>query len=392
MNYKDNFQRIINCIPLSENTTVDWAALEATELRDVFDSMKNTMQNLEYHGEGDVYSHTKSVCDALVLEKDYIESNNEDKIVLFLSALLHDIGKIRCTKLIDGKLSSPYHSSVGAVMARKLLWQDFELCGTYDNQQLRESICALIRYHSFPTFSSIAENAELRILKIAATGELAKYFSVRKLCLLEKADILGRISQRREEFLDRVYFCEMLAEEIGCADKPYSFADKYSQRAFFTEKTSWRDHKLYNDTWGEVILMCGLPGTGKDTWISKNHPDMPVISLDEIRKELGVSPTDNQSVVITHAKERARVLLRQKKPFVWNATSLTAQLRANQISLFEQYGASVKTVFLETRWDEELRRNSERKSAVPVSVIEKMLSKFEIPERFECEQIEWITV
>ena len=119
---------------------------------------------------------------------------------------------------------------------------------------------------------------------------------------------------------------------------------------------------------------------------------MQVVSLDDIRDELGVSPTDNQSKVVAAAHERAKVLLRKKEPFVWNATSITAELRAIQISLFEEYGASVRCVYLETEWNENLRRNAERERQVPERVIEKLLSRLELPEIYECEKVEWHAV
>ena len=82
------------------------------------------------------------------------------------------------------------------------------------------------------------------------------------------------------------------------------------------------------------------------------------------------------------AHERAREYLRKKQPFVWNATNITAQTRNMQISLFEGYGASVETVFLETAWNEQMLRNQSREAEVSVMVIEKMLSKLTLPERY----------
>ncbi|MBO7292346.1 MAG: ATP-binding protein, partial [Clostridia bacterium] len=195
-----------------------------------------------------------------------------------------------------------------------------------------------------------------------------------------------------EGSLEKVELCRMVAEEAGCLHGPYSFPNAYSQHAYFTGKTGWRDQDLFCDTWGEVILLSGLPGTGKDTWLSKNLPDLPMVSLDNIRERLRISPNDKQAPVVAAAQEEAREYLRKRQPFVWNATSLTVELRSNQISLFEQYGASVKTVFLETGWEEQLRRNASRAAVVPQPVIEKMLRRLEIPERHECETVLWETV
>ena len=146
---------------------------------------------------------------------------------------------------------------------------------------------------------------------------------------------------------------------------------------------------MFDDTWGEVILLSGLPGTGKDTWIQKNCPHLPMVSLDNIRRRMGIAPTEPQGVVAAAAHDEARKYLRHHQPFVWNATNVTLDMRSKQISLFEQYGAAVKTVFLETGWEEGLRRNAERAAEVPPSAIGHMLSKLEIPEAYECERVVW---
>ena len=117
-------------------------------------------------------------------------------------------------------------------------------------------------------------------------------------------------------------------------DGPYPFGSPRTQRTLFKGGSVWRDQALFDDSWGEVILMCGLPGTGKDAWIRASCPGLPVVSLDDVRLELDVTPTQSQGQVVQAARERARALLRQRQPFVWNATSLTA-LRAQQVGLFE---------------------------------------------------------
>ncbi len=40
--------------------------------------------------------------------------------------------------------------------------------------------------------------------------------------------------------------------------------------------------------------MSGLPGVGKDTWLARSRPELPVVSLDAVREDLDVDATDNQ--------------------------------------------------------------------------------------------------
>ena len=379
---------IRKCVPKPEGR-ITWEELEQTSLGSVFGMMAKTDQNREFHAEGDVYTHTRMVTEELVSDREYAELDEWGRTVLFLAALLHDIGKIRCTRLIDGKLASPNHAKKGAVRCREFLFRELGLAGDPDLRSLRESVCALIKYHSFPPYAMKETNPEYKTLKIASVGELAPEFSLRRLCLLERADARGRVGLSTDDYLERIEYCRLFAEDIGVLDAPYTFSSDHTKRAYFQRKTEWKDDALYNDSFGEVILMSGLAGTGKDTWIKKNYPDLPMISLDDIRAEFGISPIGNQSEVARIAHERARRFLREKQPFVFNATSVTADIRNLQISLFEQYGASVKTVFLETDWNEGLRRNEGRERVVPTASIEKMLSKLEIPERFESERVIW---
>ena len=385
------FKKIAALVP-NDGERIDWEALGKTSLAPVFEKMSKTQQNPLYHGEIDVLSHTRLVCGEIVKQPEYKRSSLEDKTVLFVAALLHDIGKIACTVEVDGVIKSPHHSSKGAIMARRLLWRELGLCGTPEKQQMREAICSLVRYHSFPPYAINDGDVELKLLKIASNGYLVGSFTLEKLCVLERADALGRIATDIPDVLERVEYCSALAGELGCLTKPYGFVNDFSQRAFFKGKTVWREQDMFNDTWGKVILMSGLPGTGKDTFIKKNYSDLPMISLDEIRKELNVSPKDNQGRVVALAHERAKELLRKKQPFVWNATNITTQMRDMQISLFEDYGAAVETVFLETDFEEQLNRNQSRESEVPVSAIEAMFSKLTLPERHESERVLWKTV
>ena len=387
-----NLSIITELLPHGESGKIDFEALALTPLGKFFEEMKKTPQDVRYHAEGNVFLHTVAVTEAIIREKEYLAADKKDKLVLFLSAILHDIGKIKTTVTSGGEISSPKHSIVGEHMARELLWREFGLAGDDVARDLRESVCALVRYHSFPPHAIQEKRPEYKILRIASLGELAPSFSMRKLYLLEKADILGRISEDNKLYLEGNEYFRMLAEELSVLDSPYKFKDAYSERAYFRNKTEWRDQQMWRESFGEVILMSGLPGTGKDFYINKHYPDMPVISLDDIRAELKISPTDNQGRVVLEATERARALLRKKTPFVFNATNLSAEIRAKNISLFEDYGASVKTIFLETSFDEGLRRNAERERYVPEAVIEKMLTRLEIPKRHECESVVWQTI
>jgi predicted kinase len=299
------------------------------------------------------------------------------------------VGKYAVTRLDAGEIHAPGHGRVGAEIARRLLWQQ-GFCGSGEAAQFREGICTLIRYHGLPLHAVEDPDGKRRLLQMAAQGEVAKGVTVRLLCLLARADILGRISHDRQELTEKVESCELIAREMGCFHGPYPFPDAHTGRSFLKGRNIQPEYPFYDDTWGTVVLMSGLPGTGKDTWIRENLPDLPVVSLDDIRRETGISPLEDQGRVAQIARERARQLLREKRPFVWNATNITPQTRGKLVSLFEDYGAAVRIVYLETTASEQKRRNAGRPEAVPEAAVVRMLEKLTPPEQYEASYVNWI--
>ena len=385
---------LLNLVSQAVKQNMDWPGIEAA-LSSFVIPMSRTQQNPDFHAEGDVWTHTRLVCEILVKLDSFRVLPVDRQQVLFLAALLHDIGKIPTTRWEDGRWTSPNHTLVGSRIARQFLWQDLGLCGTPEKQQLRETVCNLIRYHSFPPHAIDDPDGRRKLLAIAANGELCPMFTIELLCVLCEADALGRKcaeKQDRIHMAEQVQLCREFARENGCYDAPYPFPSAHTRFSYLGRKDIAPEVELYNDTWGEVILMSGLPGTGKDTWIKENCPDLPMISLDEIRREMKIAPTDNQSKVLETARERAREYLRKKQSFVWNATNLTPMVRNKQIKLFTDYHASVRIVYLETDWQEQLRRNENRKAVVPEGAICHMLEELVPPETQEAAHVQWLCV
>ena len=371
---------------------IDYQNIETNILHRFEERMRQTQQSPVWHAEGNVYTHTMMVCEALKGLAEYSELPEQQQHILYVAALLHDVGKILTSSLIDGEWKAPHHAPTGSRMAREVLWKEYGMCGDEELMKIREAICLLIRYHSFPPHAIDMNNAKLRLHKIASNGLLVPYFTIRMLCTLCRADMIGRKCNDLQQMLEQISFCEELAKDEGCLDGCYPFKTDVVRRAYISGLDIWKEQELYDETWGEVILMSGLPGTGKDTWISKHLPDMPMISLDNIRHQQKISPKAEQGFVANIAREQAKEHLRKHQPFVWNATNITMQMRESLISLFETYKARVRIVYLETSWDEQLQRNSQREHSVPDDVIESMLGKLVLPEAHEVRIVEWESV
>jgi predicted kinase len=209
------------------------------------------------------------------------------------------------------------------------------------------------------------------------------------LAMLSKADVLGRISKDQNELLDRIELFKEYCEENQCFGKPKEFPDSFSRFFYFRKQNGYSGYKAYDNTSFEVIVMSGLPASGKDTWIKNNNKGMPVVCLDDIRTEIGISPEDNQAVVIQYAKEMAKKYLRKKTSFIWNATNVTKMMREQLVDLFISYDAKVKIVYIEAPYEEIITRNSGRDKPVPEKVIEKLIDKLEVPDVTEAHEVLW---
>ncbi|NOQ74427.1 MAG: AAA family ATPase [Crocinitomix sp.] len=354
------------------------------ELINEFDwlsDMKGVPQDPIYHAEGDVYIHTQMVVEALQEMQEFKDLPENEQHLILAAALMHDIEKRSTTIIENGRISSPSHAKKGEKTVRTFFYKQGN---TPFN--IREYIAKLVRLHGLPIWAIEKPNFEKVLLQASLV------VNTYHLYILAKADILGRKCNDHREMLDRIEFFATLCQELECWKQPFPFKSKESKFTYFIQDSGSRLYEPFTGNNFEVILMSALPGSGKDTYINKNLGHLPIISLDEIRRAHKIKPTDKSGngKVIQMAKEKARELLRSKTPFVWNATNITKQLRTQLIALFADYGAQVKIIYVETSYKELLKRNKTRKHPLPLSVLEKMISKLEPPTADECADLEII--
>ncbi len=342
-------------------------------------ALKHIPQNPEYHGEGDVYRHTEMVCEKLTELPEWKELAAEEQELLFLSAAFHDIGKAYCTKEENGNWISPRHTMIGEKEFRRIAYKEAAQFGLTFRQ--RETAAKLIRYHGMPVWFWSKERIEFDLLKAAESIPL------RLLYLLSKADVQGRIVKESEKSETQVELFADYAKELGVWDEPYSFANPYTKYQYFHKEGLWHKAELYDDTEFDVILMSGLPLAGKDSWIEKHGAGMPVVSLDQIRGQLGIPPTKGSGKVAQAAVEQAKTLLRKKEPFIWNATNIIRETRQKLVALFAGYGARVHIMYLETPYQELFARNRKRPRYIPEHVLEEMIRKSELPDTWESYEV-----
>lgn len=352
---------------LSKNKS--WAALEqAFEWVRV---MQQVPQDARHHAEGNVAIHTQMVLVALEQLPEYQQLPAADQELLWAAALLHDVEKYSTTVIEpDGRITSAGHARKGEGRARQILYREVPAPFT-----IREQIAKLVRYHGLPLW--VFDKPDPQRAAIIASLEV----DTRLLALLARADALGRICSDQADLLYRLDCFEELCRENECWGQPRAFATPEARMYYLRKTDSPPDYVPFQQPQTEVVMMSGLPGAGKDTYVQQHYRQWPVISLDNIRREMKISPTDKSGngVVIQAAKEQARVYLRRQQPFVWNATNITRQMREQLISLFTTYEAAVTIVYVEVPAERLLQQNRQREEVVPLAVMQRLMDKLEVP-------------
>lgn len=347
----------------------DWTTIEQF---DWVPPMQACPQDPIWHAEGDVWTHTKMVVNALMAQDFYQSLDAQQQYVLFLGALLHDVAKPLCTQTDEnGRIVSPKHAKVGEKVARQLLWDaDFDL---------REQVCSIVRLHGLPLWALHKNNSNRHV--IGASLRIPNSY----LAAFATADIMGRVCDDETDMLERIAFYQALCQEQACLDHAFVFHNNHSKFQFFY-KDEQHPASLYDDTTFEVILLSGIAGSGKDTYAS--NFDLPIISLDAIRKELNIGFSDKkgQGRVAQEAYDRAKKFAAKKTSFIWNSTNLTVSMRLRLIRTLAPYRPTFKIVYLETSWKELFQR---RRDSIPRKNIEVMLRILELPLPSEAHEVHY---
>lgn len=156
----------------------------------------------------------------------------------------------------------------------------------------------------------------------------------------------------------------------------------------------------------EFIMLVGLPGSGKSTYIEKlleKYPerDYVIISSDDIIEEVALKEGKTYSEVFektvgyatAEMKRRAKAAAADGRNIIWDQTNMTVKSRTSKMKDFAGYNFSA-VVFSLT--DEELnrrlkKRESETGKVIPGFIIKNMANSYVAPSKSEgFENIQYI--
>lgn len=346
-------------------------------------ALEATPQDPRHHAEGNVGLHTRMVISALLADPAWQAADRERQEVMFLAALLHDLAKPDTTVIdsLTGAIGQPGHSKRGAVDARIMLWRAGAPFAT------REAVCRIIQVHQQPFFTFNSRRGETPEFIVR---RLSWELRVENLATVARADMVGRICADQASHLADIDLFGELARELDCWDKPWAAADSHTRLMYARGMAIDPSYPLHQEPGSHVTLMCGMPASGKDTWVRKNAGDLPVVSFDDAKAELGLKHGQNDGQAAHFAVDKAKGLLRARRPFVWNATFLSADMRTKSLDLLYAYGARVKIVYLEAAREVVLDRNQRRDTSLSNKELERMLHRWEIPLPWEAQEVVYL--
>lgn len=386
------FDKLIN----GESFTLDYFInMEGDNFPLLYD-LSATNQDTIWHEEGNVYIHTSMVlAEAFkLIENNEIKLSLNEKAVLVLSAVFHDIGKTSTTKTIDiegkDRVISPRHPQVGASYLQYRL--------DLGNKELEKEVIDVVMHHHDVKKCILGNSFESEILYITrnVAGKL--------LYLLEVADIKGRICPEKDMLLFDLEIFKEYAERTNCfyekGDLDKRLIEYFKESGINVDINSHSFIKTKYDLLNGIIdephtgltkhyqninpsigyVLVGLSGSGKTTTASKiakaEHVET-IISTDSMRKG---NKKEDRKEAYRLMLEKVKECLREKKSFIVDATNIRADSRDRIHELICQYDGLSCVVYIDTNINKCIENDKTRdiESQVGKDVICKQRDGFEI--------------
>ena len=136
----------------------------------------------------------------------------------------------------------------------------------------------------------------------------------------------------------------------------------------------------------KLIMMMGVAGAGKSTWIKQNYPDVEPVSRDAIRfdilDEKGGEYFDHEDEVFNSFIRQIIGSLAVDEVTIADATHLNRKARLKVLSRVRKYADEVEVVWIRVPLETALKQNAMRsgRAKVPNDVIKRMYNNIERPE------------
>ena len=334
-----------------------------------FETLKSTQQSIIWHKEGNVANHTMLVTDKMCeLLNKTVQINDRSKLILMSAALCHDLGKGVTTKFDEDKkdFTCKRHALASENIVRRMFFDE--------DVEIREQVCWLVKNH-MQLFYIFDELGNVNFEKLKSLYRHDGVMSVAQLMALNRCDRLGSLNDIDTD------------EKIKDCNAKIWLALNTMKRNEELEACLHEDKQLGFT----VYMMIGIPGSGKDTWIQNNIPDIPMLSRDVIRKEIGIEgekPQGNEvqeNEVSNILRQRLIDLCNSQTTCVINNCNVSRKRRNEIKDIIQPYEPKIVYVYVEAPSVEDCFNR--REGQISRKVIKRMLSSFEFPEKWEYDEI-----
>lgn len=332
-------------------------------------------QNKEWHREM-LEEHIKKVTTnmhGLIEENrpDYLHLQENHHLMLMAAALCHDLGKATTTRWDNGlkQWKCKSHGAVGEKITRKLFFDEPDIV-------LRESVCWLVRYHMGLHNAKDADDDTIN----RKVSQLSNMWNT-----IDFDDVVA------------LYICDCMGSDNDFNDAPnYAYMDNVA----FGEKTLALHNQKYcylkksfdvNPSAPDVIIMCGISGSGKSTVASEyaNKHGYQIISRDSIREKLGMTSADKKFKGSKKQEEKVTEVFNERMvhyakfgiPFIIDNMNLIERYRNGYKELLKDYDLVWSCVYVEAPTLDECKKR--REGQMPPGEIDKMLDRLEFPRPYE---------
>jgi predicted kinase len=146
-----------------------------------------------------------------------------------------------------------------------------------------------------------------------------------------------------------------------------------------------------------VVVLIGLPGSGKSTYINNYLQDYEIISRDVIRENLGLCGKDEKVIGTKEEENKVTRIFnaelidaaKQGKNIVIDNMNNRKKYRKDYKKLLESFNVVWKYIYIQPT---EIKKNIERrKEFIPEDQFYKMILRFDWPEPDEYDEFQIFT-
>lgn len=376
------------------------------KIKDLFDSNNNInwefvntipeikaligcLQNTDWHQEGDAYDHTKLVVQEM--EKILIENNINApavKTTLLAAALLHDIGKPPTTYFNEeeGQWKTQDHGLAGDKIVRRLFFDEPDVFK-------REAVAFMVRNHmTLHYIYSWNDKYKKKLIKLSYGHVPMQY-----MLWLNLADCRGSITSPEYDSEEQERL-DLINKMVDTLDIRWNQYQEYMSRC-----VRYNELNNLNLNVGEideskkmfdVYIMCGLAGSGKSTFIKENYSELPVISRDQMRYEMGLTSSPDEKIIARPDQEKKITKLMNEKileyckagqSFVIDNMNLRYTYRQAILKMVLPYNARITVVYIEA--PDVNTCIQRREGQIPAEEYNRMLNTTSFPQPYEYDDI-----